>query len=57
MLYRVLLIDVGTMSSIERQILTNLLPKYGIGGVARKLGISRTSIWRKLKGDGSISKQ
>lgn len=52
-----MLIDVGTMSSIERQILTNLLPKYGIGGVARKLGISRTSIWRKLKGDGSISKQ
>ena len=49
-----LLIEIDTIANIEKQIINALLPQHGINELARRLGVSRTTIWRKLKSNGSI---
>lgn len=44
-----LLIAAGSLENLERQLLLNMLPKYGIVYLADLLGVSRTTLWRKLK--------
>lgn len=46
------LVEIDTMANIEKQLINTLLPRYGIGELAKRLGISRTTIWRKLKSNG-----
>jgi len=44
-------VRIGTMEEMERQILQQLNQRYGSdrAGLARLLGISRTTVWKKLK--------
>jgi DNA-binding NtrC family response regulator len=47
----ILQVRLGTMEEIELQILVQLVQKYKMdkNEVARLLGISRTTLWKKLK--------
>lgn len=46
-----MLITIGDMQTIERQVLEQMLKRYhnNRSMVAEKLGISRTTLWKKLK--------
>ncbi len=47
-LFGSLLVEGGTLADIEKKIIATLLPKYGVVDLAKRLGISRTTLWRKL---------
>jgi PAS domain S-box-containing protein len=46
-----LMVNTGTLADIEKKIISALLPRYGIVDLAKRLGISRTTVWRKLNGE------
>ncbi len=50
-----MLIEIDTIANIEKQIIRALLPHYGIKELSKKLGISRTTIWRRASSDCSIN--
>lgn len=45
-------IELGTLEDMEKQIITKLLSNYGVVDLANKLGVSRTTLWRKLRDYG-----
>ncbi|MGG0720278.1 sigma 54-interacting transcriptional regulator [Robertmurraya massiliosenegalensis] len=47
-----LVVNLGTMEEIEQQVIQNMLERYNQNRtlVAEKLGISRTTLWKKLNG-------
>ncbi|MEQ2525875.1 AAA family ATPase [Robertmurraya yapensis] len=47
-----LVVSLGTMEEIEQQVIHNMLERYNQNRtlVAEKLGISRTTLWKKLNG-------
>ncbi|WP_019153109.1 sigma-54-dependent Fis family transcriptional regulator [Robertmurraya massiliosenegalensis] len=47
-----LVVKLGTMEEIEQQVIQNMLERYNQNRtlVAEKLGISRTTLWKKLNG-------
>lgn len=51
------MVRLGTMDEMERQILEQLDQKVGLDRVelARLLGISRTTLWKKLRSSEGAS--
>lgn len=47
-----LAIHIGSIENMEKQIISKLLKKYKISELSKVLGISRTTLWRKLKNYG-----
>ena len=43
-------IRIGSLESMEKQIVSELRERYKIGDLAQLLEISRTTLWRKLNG-------
>lgn len=50
-------VSVGTLENMEKQIIIRLLRYHNVTGLSRILGISRTTLWRKLKEYGLNTEQ
>lgn len=51
--YDTMIIEEGTMKNIEKQVITKMLKQYNGNKtiVAKQLGMSRTTLWKKLNSD------